>query len=515
MTNAELEPDYITAYETAIDALKNSNDSLRFKHKAVLALARSGALEFAEAEYRRFGLDKVKDDEDIMALGARLAKDFALSKANSGRREYGLRSANLYKAAFDATGGFYSGINAATMRFAADRDIERAGKAAQSILELLPETNNLNPEELYFIEATRAEAFLLQQDRHKAQQSLRLAVKHDPLNFTAHASTLRQFRMIESIVGKDTGWLEHFQPPAAVHFCGHLFGGDTAPQTLDPGQEAKLKIDISDIIQKNDIGFGFGALAAGADIIFAESLLEEGGELNVHLPVSEEQFRKVSVAPYGDDMLARYEYCLANAKSVSILCDQAEWPDRKTNALNGKVAMGQAIMRAQHLSTLAQQIAVFDKDAALSQTAVHIADWSYSGNITHIAPISLAPIAHSKNSPLRTDEYVVVKRSDQSEAATFTSVKEAIQSVIEAQHRHKNALSIGIASGLETERKVLEASAGAICEFGFAGLIRSNSTFASVLALEFSDDFQIQYQGRANFDHAKHGRIFTIRAQER
>jgi len=59
---------YILNYESAIAALKNRPQDRNLQHKAVLSLARSGALDFAIAEYNRFGLNKVRQDEDIMAL---------------------------------------------------------------------------------------------------------------------------------------------------------------------------------------------------------------------------------------------------------------------------------------------------------------------------------------------------------------------------------------------------------------------------------------------------------------
>lgn len=281
-----MEPDYISVYENAVDALKKSPDSVQLKHQAVLALARSGAFEFAEAEYQRFELGNVYDDEDVMALAGRLAKDSALSQNGSLQAEEAFRSANLYKAAFDVSRGFYSGINAATMKFVADRDKVDANKAAQNILKSLPQTHSLKADELYFIEATRAEALLLQENRTDAESALRRAVQHDPMNFTAHASTLRQFRMIENFMQADASWLEVFQPPAAVHYCGHIFGADGGARALKKDEEEKLRVRLSDLIQRNDIGFGFGALAAGADIVFAEMLLEEGGELNVCLHVA-------------------------------------------------------------------------------------------------------------------------------------------------------------------------------------------------------------------------------------
>jgi len=68
-----------------------------------------------------------------------------------------------------------------------------------------------------------------------------------------------------------------------VHFAGHIW---QHPDKL--GENLPLR--LSDTIQSNDIGFAYGALAAGADIMIAEALLSEGVEVNFILPTDVETF---------------------------------------------------------------------------------------------------------------------------------------------------------------------------------------------------------------------------------
>jgi len=78
-------------------------------------------LNFAWAEYRRYGLDKISAHQDanllerIMGLGARLLKDLLLASSGKVAKDYALQSSEKYEAAYQVTGGFYSGINAAAM----------------------------------------------------------------------------------------------------------------------------------------------------------------------------------------------------------------------------------------------------------------------------------------------------------------------------------------------------------------------------------------------------------------
>ncbi len=54
-------------------------------------------------------------------------------------------------------------------------------------------------------------------------------------------------------------------------------------------------------IDELDARVGVSALASGADILFAEALLERGGELHLILPLNVEEFLEQSVRPSGDD----------------------------------------------------------------------------------------------------------------------------------------------------------------------------------------------------------------------
>ncbi|MEO1643487.1 MAG: TRAFs-binding domain-containing protein, partial [Pseudomonadota bacterium] len=185
--------DYVRLYEETLAKLETDSDDRALQHQAVLALARAGATDFAQAEYERYGLDQCHDDEDIMALAARLEKDRFLTASGDKKTKHANKSAGLYQAAFEKTGGFYSGINSATMSFISAQDAVRASIDADTILRLLPETEALSPENLYFIEATRAEGHLLRGDLKRAKASLQRAIRHDPLNYPAHSTTLKQF----------------------------------------------------------------------------------------------------------------------------------------------------------------------------------------------------------------------------------------------------------------------------------------------------------------------------------
>src|SRR5687768_7423225 len=124
---AERTGDYLAAFDLArrwLDAhpaAPATGDGLALRHRAVLALARSGATRRARALFTALGLDGHTDPE-IAALAARLAKDEALAATGDERARLARIAADRYAAVHAGTGGHYPAVNAATMyRIAGDR----------------------------------------------------------------------------------------------------------------------------------------------------------------------------------------------------------------------------------------------------------------------------------------------------------------------------------------------------------------------------------------------------------
>ena len=365
--------DNIAIYQQALDALEPhmglaTADVLALQHKAVLALARAGASDFAQKEYERYGLTRITQHEDIMALAGRLAKDRFEA---SGDIEEARASANFYETAFQSTGGYYSGINAATMSMIAKVPPEIVMGRAQAVLTRLSALSGESDEERYFLHATRAEAQYILGDKAAAASALQAALDYDPLNYTAHASTYRQFRLLARAHGEEVDWLAPLRPPCSVHFAGHLFA-----KIKD---EDRLAVALSDLIQKHDIGFGYGALAAGSDIVFAECLLAEGGQLHIILPVPLDVFKAASVSALdGDDAAswsARFDSCVSRASSVRCVTALSAWPEPAINNFAARVAMGQACANAAALSSASAQLLIWDGQEGASLTAYHAKDW--------------------------------------------------------------------------------------------------------------------------------------------
>lgn len=207
------------------------------------------------------------------------------------------------------------------------------------------------PETPYYRAATRAEALLLLGRDGEAQSALAKAIAVAPRAWEDHASTLRQFAAIIAARGGDAGWLAPLAPPRALHFAGHMsFRAD--------GDHAGLTTRLAGILSTERIGFGFGALAAGADILIAEALLARDAELHLVLPGGPEAFAAVSVDPFGAVWRQRFDAILPRATVVHTVAPSGVLPDQAMIDLADEVAMGAARSHAARLATEAVQLLV-------------------------------------------------------------------------------------------------------------------------------------------------------------
>lgn len=316
----------------------------------IIAHARAGALDHALRLFRDAGLDAVTDDDAVLSLKGRLLKDQARRTDGEARRDLYAQSAEAYGAAGAISGATYPLINAATLSLLAGNPAQ-ARVLAERVLGRLDDGDEQDTE--YWRQATRAEAELLLGRTEEARARLNGAVGLFPAAWEDHASTLRQFGLILEAQGQPADWLEPLRPPRAMHFAGHL--------GVDPN-DAELASRVAAVLEAETIGFGYGALAAGADIIVAEALLARDAELHLVLPASRTAFRQASVALLGEEWGQRFDEVLDKAATVAVFAGLENRPDPLSLRLAGRAAMGRAAMQARLLATEAVQLLIPDSD---------------------------------------------------------------------------------------------------------------------------------------------------------
>lgn len=320
--------------------------------REISALVRVGAVTRAWNAFVDAGLEQSTSDPKALTLKGRLLKDQA-RKAHgeeAAARLY-LRSAKAYADAAALRPDSYPLINAATMSLFAGQP-EHMALLAQNVLNMLDTGIGLG-ETAYWHEATRAEALLLLDRQADAQSAFDKAIAAAPAAFEDRAVTLRQFRQIAEFRGSSCDWLANYAPPASLYFRGMIGIAPDDHHAADLAREA---------VNKSKAGFGYGALAAGADILIAEALIENGAALHLILPVMSSAFRAQSVAPYGAAWLPRFDSLLEQAASVAVV-SAGERLTGAAIAFAAQVANGAAVENAGRLESVAIGLELNDGSA--------------------------------------------------------------------------------------------------------------------------------------------------------
>lgn len=371
----------LLAYDLARVAIDGGDTSTELRHLLILTLARMGDGQQAMALYEEYGLHGSVNAHH-RSIAARILKDAALALPDGDNRNEAMTAAyRAYADIFEESGDAYPGINAASLALISGR--KKQAQALASSIIVLKEI--ANPKS-YYDAATLAEALLINERVDEAAAALYMASQLPDANSGAKSSTSRQLLLIAQILELDTDsqkvLLAPILPPTVIHYCGHMFLEDAAT-------EATLRQQIAKFLDKQSADFAYGALAAGADILVAEAILERGGELHVMLPFLKDDFVAQSVIPAGEGWLGRFEHCLEAATSVHYATEMNYVGDPEQFGYASKVAMGMAKLRAEYLGTSPQQLAIWDGIAVdgPAGTGADVKAWGdYGGATTVIAP---------------------------------------------------------------------------------------------------------------------------------
>jgi hypothetical protein len=404
--------EYLTAYDAAEEAAAHSFDpplspvaQTELRYLRVLALARSGSSRRAMAEAAALTAALPAEPlppalaEDIAALSARIAKSNAMEAPPAERAGLAADAAAAYEDVYRRLGRSYAGVNAATLWQIAGRP-EHARQIARDVLALVDrETAALTgtaDSGYYWAWATRAEALLVLGDTAGAITALQTAADADKDDHGAQATTRRQLAYLCAALAIDPapviGVLEQ---PSVAHYCGHMTAPPGERARFPHEQQAEVATRIRALLQKRRVGFLYGALACGADIIIAEIALELGAELHLVLPFSVDEFVSISVARGGPDWPARFHRCLAGAKSLTVASDSAYNGDAVLFAYASRIAMGQALNRAASLDAPVWQLAVFDGEEGTETggTGHDIREWRHAGGTTEVVSVKSTRVA--------------------------------------------------------------------------------------------------------------------------
>ena len=353
--------DFAAAYDLTVSAIAAGDESIGVRHQQVLALARMGDTELASALYAVYGLDR-SEEPDERAVGARLLKDRAFQTRGRARAAAMSVAADAYRAVFELSGALRPGVNYASLAFLGGR-IEEARDMARRLL--------MNPDMLRAGGGERgasrkAELLLLLGRIDQAEVALASSGTRPVAAAADRASSARQLGAIAAAIGLDAARTESLlrtvRAPAAIHFAGPSFLPDATAE--GPIAEA-----IAALLAARDVGFAYGSLAAGSELLVAEAVLARGAELHVVLPFDEADFIAHAVRPAGAAWVDRYRAAMAAAASRTQASDLGYIGDPAQYDYAGRVAMGLARLKARQLGADVFQLALAaDDEPATART---------------------------------------------------------------------------------------------------------------------------------------------------
>lgn len=296
----------LQALELAQEGCQRWSDDLYLAQIRGLALARSRATQAAAAQLtevvqrlRQQTAPDLRLFEEASGALARTEKDFALQSSDAALRIRHLeRSAELYEEAYRSTGGYWTGINVATLSTLLGQP-ERAQAVAQRLYrecsELLVTSNSDN--DRYWLLATLGEAALNLQQWSQAEQWYGEAASVAGRRYGDLRSSQRHVELLLEHFGQDASLAKAWLPlPRVAVFTGHIVDApDRASPRCPSAIEDRLRQAILRWIIANGVAIGYSSAACGSDILFLETLQERGGETHIILPFAEETFVQTSV----------------------------------------------------------------------------------------------------------------------------------------------------------------------------------------------------------------------------
>lgn len=308
----------LLAYDVISEGLNVLPGDVRLRQLQGLSLARSGATDRANAVLESLRQEGQADEETLGMLG-RTYKDLALHAPNPAtRQQYLRRAAEIYAQGFESTGGYWSGINAATMNLLIG-NVEAAGVLASKVREQCKKEVFKEGADEYWPLAALGESALILQNWSEAEDWYARAAQAGAGRYGDLHSTRRNAHLILEHWKADPAKIDRcLHIPPIVAFSGHMIDrADRAeprfPKNLEGALAAKIRAWVDRVKPK----FGFSSAACGSDILFLEAMLERGAEISVVLPYNLEEFVRDSVdfIP-GSDWRKRFERVLSQSARV-------------------------------------------------------------------------------------------------------------------------------------------------------------------------------------------------------
>jgi class 3 adenylate cyclase/tetratricopeptide (TPR) repeat protein len=387
----------LLAYDVVTEGLAAFPQDVRLRQLLAFFLEQMGASELSNGILERL-YEEGNRDEETLGLFARVQKDMALSACEEDEKSaHRRRAIRLYRKAYELSGGYWTGINAASL-LVADEKHEEAIALAQRVFDDCREQlarGNQSGGDRYWVLVTLGEAALILGRGEESKEWYAKGVREGRGRYGDLLSTRRNLRLLADCMVKDAeSLIDLFQIPRVIAFVGHMLDSPGRnPQRFPQELESAVKKAIQERLTKFDAGFGYSSAACGADSLFLEAMHEMGGETHIVLPFEKNQFLKESVEYIPEAGLgSRFERALQDASEVVVASGQKLAFGSASFEHVGRLLLGLAALRARQMETDLVPMAVWDGKSGDGRggTADTIEQWRKLGHSVEV--IDLAEI---------------------------------------------------------------------------------------------------------------------------
>lgn len=451
---------YFEARSKAEEML-NSAPHPRVKQLLALAISKLGmpelALETIEPLYRQ----SPDDTESAGILGSVYKELFKKNQKTS----FAVLSRDTYEKNFESTQNYYTGINAASMSAMAGQ-VSKAREIAAQVIVLVEQYPNG-----FWELATLGEAYLLIKNKTKSVDYFVRTRKMAGNDWGKVTSVHNQLWLLNHYLPVPNEVMKLFAPPNVVAFSGHMIDHPSRSTPRFPtGIEQSVKESIRNSIRTMNARIGYCSLACGSDILFVEAMIEEGGEVNLLLPFSKEDFMKTSLEFAGSNWVERFN-AIVETHPVSYVTSGGYGGNDELFTLLGHIIYGSAILRGitthsePHLLTVLSDI---DLKSKAGGTRNLISRWPFSQRMVNINPDIFT--AKIESTPITgTPQHKFEKTNDKISFLVYVGLEEiptsALYDIIDKFDIDKSAGSLRIIAQEPTEKSLIiafESEAGAM-----------------------------------------------------
>ncbi len=175
--------------------------------------------------------------------------------------------------------------------------------------------------------------------------------------------TRSQARLLLEYITGEPHQLDHcFVLPRIAVFSGHMFDRPERKVPRFPfDREPRVREEVGRLLNQLNAQVGFSSLACGGDLIFAESLLARGGEINIVLPFRKDEFKRASVDILpGTNLGERFERVLQNAANIFVLNEAGDPNDAAAFEFCNQALSGLALLKSRFLGMDVTPVVLWD-----------------------------------------------------------------------------------------------------------------------------------------------------------